>query len=161
MYSDTLLKMINDKKGYRNGFFKGCIFSRLEDVLKHEISSLCNIDILHYAKDNYNILSDFKLDENLINKLKIESKNEDDFNFSIEMEEVEMAILNSGDFIEEILNYVENSLGKKDVKALWLTTKEKVVNIYQGNEYVIDEYIIPDKFMILSDLYECGALFVF
>lgn len=162
MNSKTLSKMIEDNKGYRTESFSGSGIKDLEELLYWEISVLGNIDILVYLKENYNIPSDFELDESTINKLKEKAEDEIELKKLIIEEEQKMAILNETYFIDQILNFIEERFGTKDVEAIWLTTDKNVLLRYmRGSDEVIDEYILPKEYIVISDLDIDGALFVY
>lgn len=161
MISNTLSKMMHDKKGYRTENYSGSGIRNLEEILKYEIGILGNTDVLAYLKKNHNILSDFELDKNTIKDLKEVSEDDKDLKKLIIEEEQEMVISNSTYFIEQILNFIEQIIGTRKVTGLWLTTIENVVNIYGANIYNIDKYSLPKEYIVISDLSIDGALFVF
>lgn len=72
-----------------------------------------------------------------------------------------MAINNKEYFIEKVLDFIEQTLGSRDVMGLWLTTFENVIDIYDGKPENIDEYILQEEYVVISDLGCDGALFVF
>jgi hypothetical protein len=117
--------------------------------------------VLAYLKENYDILSDFELSEDVINDLKKVAKDNKDLKELIIEEEQQIAISNASYFIDQILNFIERAIGTKQVIGIWLTTIENVVNIYGGNTDNIDEYNLPKEYVVISDLGVDGALFVF
>lgn len=161
MNSKTLDKMIDENKGYRTETFSGSGVKDLKDILYYEITELGNTDILDYMKKNYRILKDFEIDKSILKDLKQNAENEEELKEWIIEEEQLIAITNSTDFIDEIYSFLSDILKSDNLNGIWLTTYEQVKEIYNGEEYNIDEYILPNKYIIISDLGVDGSLFVY
>lgn len=161
MISRTLSKIIEDKRGYRTESYSGSGVRNLKEILRYEIVILGNTDILAYLRDNYDILPEFKLNENTISSLRETAEDDNELKQLIIDEEQQIAIVNADYFIEQILNFVQRVIGSKEATGLWLTTFKNVINRYGGNSEDIDEYSLPDRFIVLSDLDNDGALLVF
>lgn len=151
MYSETLEIMLKEKKGYRTESFSGSGVRNLEDVVRFEIMELCNDDIIDYMQESYGILKSYQLEK--------DGRALDSEEFYFKCQE------NIDDVIDEIASYVKENLKIDDVRdiyVVWLTTKENVIDMYEAeSEWYIDEYIIPEERIILSDLGRDGALFAF
>lgn len=151
MYSETLEIMLKEKKGYRTESFSGSGVRNLEDVVRFEIMELCNDDIIDYMQESYGILKSYQLEK--------DGRALDSEEFYFKCQE------NIDDVIDEIASYVKENLKIDDVRdiyVVWLTTKENVIDMYEAeSEWYIDEYIIPEECIILSDLGSYGALFAF
>ena len=112
-------------------------------VMLFEIAELHNIDILEYVSDNYLLSEELKTDvQEIIDN--IDDVDED----------------GCKEVLEEILNCIEDSTGKKICYALWLADKDAVEDMYEGNERDIYAYNVDDA-VVLSDLGYEGTLYGF
>lgn len=112
-------------------------------VMLFEITELHNADILEYVSENYLLPDELKMDVREI------IDNIDDVDeYGCER------------ILEEVLNCIENSTGKKIRYALWLADKDAVEDIYEGDERDIYAYNVDDA-VVLSDLEYDGTLYGF
>lgn len=112
-------------------------------VMLFEITELQNIDILKYVSENYLMSEKLKMNvQKLIDNID-----------GVDEEDCE-------GILEEILNCIEDSTGKKIRYALWLADKDAVEDMYEGNERDIYAYNV-DNAVVLSDLGYDGTLYGF
>ncbi len=161
MVSSTLSEMIHSGKGYRTETFSGSGVRNLEEILRFEISSLGNLDVLDYLKENYGILSDFAIEEEELINLKSIAKDENDLKQLIMSEEQQMVMEDPHYYIDQVMGFVCEILGKTNITGIWLTTRKNVITVYNGCPDDIDEYTLPKKYVVLSDLGADGALFAY
>ena len=112
-------------------------------VMLFEITELHNADILEYVSENYLLPEELKIDVREIID-NIDDVDED----------------GCERILEEVLNCIENSTGKKIRYALWLADKDAVEDIYEGDERDIYAYNVDDA-VVLSDLEYDGTLYGF
>ena len=62
--------------------------------------------------------------------------------------------------INSVCNYFSSLLHTKNLYCVWLTTRDNVASLYDGDEYNIKEIILPDNYFIICDLGVDGVLFV-
>ena len=136
-FSNTLDFIIKSGEGYRNiGFSSG--ETNLYRIINFELNELCNYDIFYFMKNNYN---DYNIDS-------IKSKDE--------------LVIYTVCFIEKLLN--ANKIN--DLKGVWLTTYQDVLNIYCNEKFpeninIIKVNIHENKMIPISDLGRDGALFAY
>ena len=112
-------------------------------VMLFEITELHNTDILEYVSENYLLSEELKMDvQEIIDN--IDDVDED----------------GCEGILEEILNCIEDSTGKKIRYALWLADKDAVEDMYEGDERDIYAYNVDDA-VVLSDLGYDGTLYGF
>lgn len=112
-------------------------------VMLFEITELHNADILEYVSENYLLPEELKMDvQEIIDNI------DDVDEYGCER------------ILEEVLNCIENSTGKKIRYALWLADKDAVEDIYEGDERDIYAYNVDDA-VVLSDLEYDGTLYGF
>lgn len=63
-----------------------------------------------------------------------------------------MTINNTDYFLIQVLDYMKKVFETKDVIGLWLTTCVGVQMRYDENTDHMEEYMIPDEFLVISDL---------
>ena len=137
--SQTLQELKQAQKGYRTEYFSGSQVRDPAEVIKYEICSLGNTDIIEYVKTHYGLLRGYELTE-----------------------DIEVLQINIDAIIKEIISYCSDRLGAKDLEAIWLTDYEYAKEFYNnGCPHGIDEYFIDNEHLILSDLDQDGALFIF
>jgi hypothetical protein len=127
--------------GFRTENYSGSGERSLYWVIRHEIS-MGNTDIVVYLQATAKILLDYTAEcaEDL----------------SCICQE------NAADLAADIVAFVESKLGVHDIHAVWLTTLADVVALYNGNSNNgIDQYCLPSRYVILSDLGNYGALFAY
>lgn len=145
IYSNTLQLLIDSRIGFRSESFSGSGVRNVLDVLRFEFS-LGNTDVIKFVQDNYDLLLDYTETGDELSDIVLE---------------------NAQDIAEKIVFFLKEkfSVSSEDhLEALWLTSQEGV-RFYTINEDIenehIDIYVIPDEFVVLSDLGEEGSLFVF
>lgn len=139
-YSNTLQLLIDSRIGFRSESFSGSGVRNVLDVLRFEFS-LGNTDIIKFVQDNYDLLLNYTETGDELSDIVLE---------------------NAQDIAEKIVFFLKEkfSVSSEDhLEALWLTSQEGV-RFYTINGD-IDFYVIPDEFVVLSDLGEEGSLFVF
>ena len=132
--------MITANKGYRTESYSGSRIRKLENVIYFELG-MGNSDILTFIQQNIQDI-DFPLD--------------------LDAEEASFLILENRSYYEEkIQEVIQNQLPGENYTALWLTSKDNAVHRYNdGSVEGIEEYVLPNEFVVISDLGEDGALFV-
>lgn len=112
-------------------------------VMLFEITELHNADILEYVSENYLLPDELKTDvQEIIDN--IDDVDED----------------GCEGVLEQVLNCIEDSTGKKIHYALWLADKDAVEDMYEGDERDIYAYNVDDA-VVLSDLGYDGTLYGF
>ena len=142
--SATLKDLLKNKIGYRNPNFQGSGEKNCYDVIRFEIESLGNLDILYTMSELYNL--DFS-----------EYLYEDDG----EEYAMEDCIV---DLVTFITNFLEEkfSTTKENISVIWLTSKEGVEKLYSYNEDTeIAEFSIGENWMPISDIGMDGILFAY
>ncbi len=138
--SKTLSKMISQGVGYRVESYSGSKVRNLFDVVHYEIFELGNEDILDYMEKKYNLKG-----------IQLHSRE-----FFREDEEAEFRVA------RQIVDYCTFTLGAEKVIGIWLTTLPNVKKFYKLNsDDEITKVPLDRKYMVISDLDEDGALFVF
>ena len=143
MYSETLKTMLATHTGYRNESYSGSGVRDLMDVIYFEIEELDNMDILYTMSKFYGL--DFS---NYI-------ETEDDYEF-VHPECYQKVFDVIAGFVEKKL-----SADRKNLEAIWLTTKEAVDKIYSKYGKKVTGYSFTEDWIPISDLGEDGTLFVY
>lgn len=112
-------------------------------VIFWEVTECCNMDILDYTVKNHREC----LSEHTLKNLTMILNND-----TI----LELAVL---EIIKDVIKEINKYYGLNLKYCLWLTSREAVINLYNGDESSIDEYEISD--IILSDLGYDGKLFAY
>lgn len=135
-FSNTLNFMIKSGEGYRNTHYSSGVVE-LHKIINFELNELNNEDIFYFMKNNY---------DNYDTKC-IEYKNNK---------------------IDYTINFVSNLLNtdSKNLKGVWLTTYQDVLDIYCDKESpenidIEKVYIHENNMIPISDLDKDGALFVY
>jgi hypothetical protein len=71
--------------------------------------------------------------------------------------------VDDGEFasLVERSNSLTDVVRREELFALWLTTADKVVELYGGNTENVEQYSLHSaRYLVISDLGEAGALFV-
>lgn len=111
--------------------------------MRFEIAELGNTDIIDYMQENYGLLSEYPCD-----------MDNEEFSYT--------CIENVSYIVEEIMKYIRDYFhGSDDIMGIWLTTYDNVISRYRGCEHDIDSYVLPEDYLIISDLGCDGSLFVF
>ena len=143
--------MENTKTMFRNDTCYGAGVIDLFDIIYYEVTELGNTDILDYCLEHYNLSDSTRVKllniEDIIGGCNIENNSEnpayDEF-------------LLAKDGITSLLEEVSEMAGKCVKYGLWLADKDKVIELYDGNESNISEYEVSD--VVLSELID-GTLF--
>jgi len=159
--SQTLNCMLDSGSGYRTEAYSGSGVRCADDVIRYELS-MGNIDIVRFMQTNYEQLKEYQLGDEFFDEIESLDIDEQDEARGAALSDLcqENAPYISGD----ILKFASDYLGKdaKELSAIWLTTLDKAVSRYGGDLEEIDRYaLIKGSFLVISDLGEDGALFVF
>jgi hypothetical protein len=137
--SETAVQIKNLKKGYNNKLFRDSGVVDFEKILEFELYELGNIDILEKLED-YGL------------KMPLEEFYKDLYIFEEMKEEI----------IEKVMSFVRKKMGLKNnekIFAKWLTTMNGILENYiVDDDFEIQEYSLPKKYLIASDLGTGGVL---
>ena len=129
---------------YRNDSCFGSEERNIFEVIRYEVMCLWNTDILKYCLNNYplspSLNEALKQDIHIIDQL---GEAPDDID----------------DDIRNLISELSSIKGKNLKFVLWLTEKENVIELYEGNDGNISSYEISD--VILSDLGPDGKLYAY
>lgn len=132
-FSPTAQNIMQTRMGFRSESYSGSMVRDLKEVVSYELG-MGNNDIIKFCQEQYH--------------LDVESPDED-------------SILADRLYYESgVWQVVKERLGDpKGCDALWLTSLKGVTGKYLGGgNYDYDLYILPPRFMVLSDLGEDGIL---
>lgn len=139
--------IIMENKGYRSEIPYGSGVRNLKELIAFEISELGNSDIVLFFNEVYKLNLDSEYDENSNKELDL------------------MIQENYSYYTEKIINFITKKFNCKssNLNAVWLATKEAVSEFYcKGySDKNIDEYILPSKYLIISDLGFDGTLIAY
>lgn len=159
--SKTLDGMLQQGYGYRTESFSGSGVRRIDEVIRYELS-LGNTDIVEFCQTNHQILKDICVDEEFW--AEIENLDVEEQQASVAEELSHICQENAPYIVEEIVKFAMAMLGvarREELFALWLTTADKVVELYGGNTENVEQYSLHSaRYLVISDLGEAGALFV-
>ena len=160
--SQTLDRMIENGVGYRNESYSGSGVRNAEEVIRYELS-MGNTDIVKFMQMNYQQLQEIVCGDDFFEE-----------NEGLELEELgrlrdaafsELCQVNAPFITETVLRIAGDYLGctPSNVRGLWLTSYECAAKRYgQGDYEDIDEYpLVRGKYLVVSDLGEDGALFLY
>lgn len=137
--SETLIAIEKLKKGYNNKLFRDSGVVDFEKILEFELYELGNIDILEKLED-YGL------------KMPLEEFYGDLYIFEEMKEEI----------IGRVMSFVRKKMGLKSndkIFAKWLTTMDGILENYiVDDDFEIQEYSLPEKHLIASDLGTSGVL---
>lgn len=142
----------NKKTMFRNDTCYGAGVVDLFDIIYYEVTELGNTDIIDYCLSHYN-LSDSTKSKLLAIEDAVDGYNlaNDDENPAYD----EFLLVKDG--ITSLLEEMSVMAGKCLKYGLWLADKDKVIELYDGNDSNISEYEVSD--VILSELIDDGTLF--